>query len=68
VEELAGLTGELPALLERLPSEQQAALRGRVLDGRSYVELAQRLSCSELVLRKRVSRGLNTLRSQMEQR
>jgi RNA polymerase sigma factor (sigma-70 family) len=68
VEELAGMTGELPALLERLPAEQQAALRGRVLDERSYVELAQRLSCSELVLRKRVSRGLNTLRSQLEER
>jgi RNA polymerase sigma-70 factor (ECF subfamily) len=68
VEELAGTAGELTALLEGLPAEQQAALRGRVLEEGSYAELAERLSCSELVLRKRVSRALDTLRSQVEER
>jgi len=68
VEELACDTGELTALLARLPADQRAALVGRVLDERSYEQLAERLQCSEMVVRQRVSRGLRTLRSQVEGR
>lgn len=66
VEELACDTGEWTALLEGLPDDQREAVVGRVLDERTYEELAERLQCSELVVRKRVSRALKTLRSQME--
>ncbi len=53
------------ALLEALPFEQQAAVRARVLDDRSYEEIASELRCSEAVVRKRVSRGLATLRERL---
>jgi RNA polymerase sigma-70 factor (ECF subfamily) len=66
VEELASLGGEVLALVEQLPEDQRAALEGRVLGERSYAELAEHLECSEMVVRQRVSRGLKTLRSQVE--
>jgi RNA polymerase sigma factor (sigma-70 family) len=68
VEELACETAELTALLGRLPEDQRTALVGRVLDERTYEQLAERLQCSQMVVRQRVSRGLRTLRSQMEGR
>ena len=49
-------------LLVRLPADQQEAIRLRVLDEGDYAELAERLECSEAVVRKRVSRGLSTIR------
>ena len=67
VEELACGEAQLELLLESLPAEQREALQGRVLEERPYAELAERMSCSELVLRKRVSRALKTLRSQVEE-
>jgi RNA polymerase sigma factor (sigma-70 family) len=66
VEELACDTGELTRLLSRLPEDQRAALVGRVLDERSYEQLAERLQCSQMVVRQRVSRGLRTLRARLE--
>ncbi|MGA2453046.1 MAG: sigma factor-like helix-turn-helix DNA-binding protein [Solirubrobacteraceae bacterium] len=51
------------SLLDALPAEQRAAVRGRVIDRRGYEELARELGCTELVVRQRVSRGLRTLRS-----
>jgi RNA polymerase sigma-70 factor, ECF subfamily len=50
-------------LLEALPAEQRSAVRGRVIDGREYEDLAREFECSELVVRQRVSRGLRALRS-----
>jgi RNA polymerase sigma factor (sigma-70 family) len=52
--------------LEGLPDEQRAAVVGRVVEERSYVELARDLQCSESVVRQRVSRGLRTLRQLLE--
>ena len=52
--------------LEDLPDEQRAAVSGRVVDELSYAELAQRMRCSESVVRQRVSRGLRTLRNRLE--
>jgi RNA polymerase sigma-70 factor (ECF subfamily) len=51
------------SLLDALPAQQRAAVRGRVIDGREYEDLARELGCSELVVRQRVSRGLRALRS-----
>lgn len=66
VEALASEQG-LMALLDGLPRGQRDAIRARVLDERDYPEIATELQCSELVVRKRVSRGLTTLRHQLEQ-
>ncbi len=54
-------------LLEDLPRDQRLAIEGRVLEERDYSELAVTLSCSESVVRQRVSRGLRTLRRRLEQ-
>jgi RNA polymerase sigma factor (sigma-70 family) len=50
-------------LLAALPADQAEAIRARVVDDLSYEEVAAQLQCSSLVARKRVSRGLATLRS-----
>jgi RNA polymerase sigma factor (sigma-70 family) len=55
-------------LLARLPEEQRAAVRARILDERSYEEIAAELEISSLVARKRVSRGLARLRNELEKR
>src|ERR1700689_4967213 len=44
--------------LEERPEDQRAAVKGRVLQERSYDELAHSLRCSQSVVRQRVSRGL----------
>jgi RNA polymerase sigma factor (sigma-70 family) len=51
--------------LALLPEDQAQALRARVLDGRSYEEIAAQLRCSEAVVRQRVSRGLGKLRREV---
>lgn len=56
---------EITGLLAGLPAEQRAAIRARVLDERSYAEIARELVCSEAVVRKRVSRGLARLRDEL---
>jgi RNA polymerase sigma factor (sigma-70 family) len=49
--------------LEKLPPEQQAAIRMRFIDELSYPEIAEHLGVSYDVTRARVSRALRTLRS-----
>lgn len=51
------------ALLDHLPLDQREAVSARVLHERDYNEIAAELACSESVVRKRVSRGLATLRT-----
>ena len=65
---VAALDGErwVAELLERLPVDQREAIEARVLREQSYEEIANRLQTSSLVVRKRVSRGLATLRSEVE--
>ena len=53
-------------LLDRLPPDQREAIRARVLDERDYQDIADELRTSELVIRKRVSRGLAMLRDRLE--
>jgi RNA polymerase sigma-70 factor (ECF subfamily) len=62
--------GNRPAdeILATLPPAQAEAVRARVLDEEPYDVIAARLRCSELVARKRVSRGLATLRDVLEER
>lgn len=65
--ESLSLLEETPALeaLADLPAEQREALTARHVEGDSYAEIAARLTCSESVVRQRVSRGLRTLRTQL---
>ena len=60
IDRLGSLT--VDQLLAALPADQAEAVRARVVDEESYGDVAARLRCSPLVARKRVSRGLATLR------
>jgi RNA polymerase sigma-70 factor (ECF subfamily) len=53
------------ALVESLQADQREAIRAHVLDERSYAEIAVETEVSEAVIRKRVSRGLATVRARM---
>jgi RNA polymerase sigma factor (sigma-70 family) len=67
---IAALGEDGPALaraLHELPPRQREAVRARVLEELTYPEIAARLDCSELVVRKNVSRGLKSLRKNLEQ-
>jgi RNA polymerase sigma factor (sigma-70 family) len=66
VERQADQDGWVLELLELLPPEQREAVRARVVEERSYPDIAGELETSELVVRKRVSRGLSNLRAEME--
>jgi RNA polymerase sigma-70 factor (ECF subfamily) len=59
--------GQLVQLVESLPEDERFAIRLRILDERPYQEIASRLRCSEMVIRKRVSRGLARMREQMKE-
>jgi RNA polymerase sigma factor (sigma-70 family) len=67
IEALAPLDGQALALLDELPPDQREAIRAHVLHEHSYSEIASQLQLSELVIRKRVSRGLITLKRQLEE-
>jgi DNA-directed RNA polymerase specialized sigma24 family protein len=51
--------------LEGLPAAEREAIEARVIGQRDYADIAQTLRCSEVVVRKRVSRGLARLRSEL---
>jgi len=51
---------------DSLPAGQRTALELRVLQDRSYEEVARELHCSEQTARARVSRGLRALSSLLE--
>jgi RNA polymerase sigma factor (sigma-70 family) len=67
IEELADSEGLVLDALSALPPDQRIAVEGRVVQERGYAELAQKLRCSESVVRKRVSRGLHTMRSSLSE-
>lgn len=64
VRRIERLAGEERAfeLLEQLPAAQAEAVRAHVIDERSYKDIAAAVQVSEAVVRKRVSRGLLTLK------
>ena len=66
IDELVDATDVAVELAAVLPREQFEALRARILDEQDYSEIAGALRCSEAVVRKRVSRALQTLRGAME--
>jgi RNA polymerase sigma-70 factor (ECF subfamily) len=51
------------ALVADLPEEQREAVLARIVDERSYADIASSLEVSQAVVRKRVSRGLSSLRA-----
>ena len=66
VEELISLDDAAVEVLDTLPPALRDAVSLRVLDERSYEEIARELRCSESLVRQRVSRGLRTMRSALE--
>ena len=62
---IAALTAETPALelVQTLSAQERAAVTARVIEERSYGEIAAQLRLSEQVVRKRVSRALARLRA-----
>jgi RNA polymerase sigma factor (sigma-70 family) len=64
IESLAEAEGA-SALLELLAPEQRDAVRAHVLEGQGYREIAAAQQTSEMVVRKRVSRGLAAVRQRM---
>jgi RNA polymerase sigma-70 factor (ECF subfamily) len=69
VDELASLgdVHRLERLFAQLPMSQRDAVRARVLDERSYPEIADEMACSEAVVRQRVHRGLRRLRERLKE-
>ena len=65
--ELLEATAGAPTLelLATLAADQRGAIEARYLEERGYAEIAGELRCSESVVRKRASRGLATLRTQL---
>lgn len=59
--------GVVLKLLADLPEDQRTAIEARVIGEEGYEELAARLSCSESVVRQRVSRGLRSMRARLSQ-
>jgi RNA polymerase sigma-70 factor (ECF subfamily) len=69
IEELSGLAelrGRVAELLGALPGEHQLALRLRVVEERSYAEVAAALGVDEQAARARVSRALRCLAADLE--
>jgi RNA polymerase sigma factor (sigma-70 family) len=60
--------GDVVQLLQRLPADQRDAIEARVLDEQEYEQIAAATHTSEAVIRKRVSRGLASLRRKLEER
>jgi RNA polymerase sigma-70 factor, ECF subfamily len=54
-------------LLASLPSEQRVAVEARVLHDKGYEQIALEQAVSPQVVRKRVSRGLGSLRSRLKE-
>jgi RNA polymerase sigma factor (sigma-70 family) len=67
VERIEALDTTALRMIDALPPTQGEAVRARVVDERDYSEIAKDLRCSEAVVRKRVSRGLASLRNRLEE-
>jgi RNA polymerase sigma factor (sigma-70 family) len=63
--ELSAADGTEALLDELTPAEREAVL-ARVVEERSYAQIAAELRCSPLVARQRVSRALRRMRGQLE--
>jgi RNA polymerase sigma factor (sigma-70 family) len=65
IEAMTSSDGAASAALDGLPAAIREAVAGRVIGEQDYGELARTLSCSESLVRKRVSRGLARMRRQL---
>jgi RNA polymerase sigma factor (sigma-70 family) len=54
-------------LLRGLPADQRDAVQARVVDERPHDEIAAELRCSQSVVRKRVSRGAQSIRVKLKE-
>lgn len=68
IEDIASGHDSLGGLIDGLPDSERHAVVERVVNERTYGELARELECSEMVVRKRVSRGLARIRDQILER
>lgn len=59
--DLGAVREQVTAALDMLRGDLRDAVTLRVVDGWSYAEAAERLGCSEALVRQRVSRGLRQL-------
>jgi RNA polymerase sigma factor (sigma-70 family) len=69
VEEIAGpdATGQLALRrLANLSDDQRRAITARIIEERTYRDIAAEMNCSEAAVRQRVSRGLQTMRVTLE--
>jgi len=66
IESLAGDV-EVASLVEELPDDQRHAVTARVVNERDYAEIADELQISTAGVRKRVSRGLASLRGRVKE-
>jgi RNA polymerase sigma-70 factor (ECF subfamily) len=57
----------LAEALAALPEDQRVAVVARVVDEREYEEIAAEIETSASVIRKRVSRGLSTMRNRLSE-
>jgi RNA polymerase sigma factor (sigma-70 family) len=62
VEEVTSADSSLQELLNTLAPDLREAIVARVLEERDYEDIADELGSSQMVVRKRVSRGLSRLR------
>jgi RNA polymerase sigma-70 factor (ECF subfamily) len=60
-----GLADTVAELVEELPVDQRKAIQAHVIEEQSYGEIAFLMHTSEAVVRKRVSRGLATIRQRL---
>jgi RNA polymerase sigma-70 factor (ECF subfamily) len=69
LDEIAALESDIQVevYLDELPEAQSRAVRARVLEGRSYEEIAARENRSPQTVRQRVSRGLAALRPRLKE-
>jgi DNA-directed RNA polymerase specialized sigma24 family protein len=56
---------EVVSLVDELPADERRAVNARVVDGREYGDIAQELHISPAGARKRVSRGLASVRGRL---
>jgi RNA polymerase sigma-70 factor, ECF subfamily len=63
-----GDDGAVVSLVEELPADQRRAVVAKIVEDRSYPEIARELEVSEAVVRKRVSRGVSALRARIVRR
>ena len=67
LERVEALDATALGFVDGLTPAQSEAVRARIVDEREYADIAKDLRCSEAVVRKRVSRGLASLRDRMEE-